>query len=128
MSLRPAVIVHGLDDARAALQPGVAVRLVSAPGAALYAGAAWWRAVVDGARRLHPDTGCDDLLDCADAPGRAMAALRTGCTALVLDPACPGFAAVQAAAGTLGVTVFACRPEALQLADWQRIARKSPET
>lgn len=124
MSLRPAVIVHGLDDAGAALQPGVTVRLVSARGAALYAGAAWWRAVIDGARRLHPGTECDDLLDCADAPGRAMAALRAGCTALVLDPACPAFAAVQAAAGTLGAKVLPCRPATLQLADWLQIARK----
>ncbi len=42
----PAVIVHGLDDARAALAPGRPVTLLSAPGAALYAGCGWWRALV----------------------------------------------------------------------------------
>ena len=126
--LRQAVVVHGLDDAACALQPGLAVRLVSAPGAALYAGAGWWRAVIDGARRLHPRTDCDDLLDCADAPGRAMAALRAGCMAVVLDPRCPGFAEVQAAAATLGAKVIGARPAALELADWHRIARKPPGT
>ncbi len=44
--------------------------------------------------------------------------------ALVLDARCPGFAAVQAAAGTLGAKVVSCRPAALELADWHRIARK----
>jgi len=125
---RQAVVVHGLDDAAAALQPGLAVQLVSAPGAALYAGAGWWRAVVGGARRLYPGTDCDDLLDCADAPGRAMAALRAGCMAVVLDARCPGFAAVQAAAATLGAKVIGTRPVALELADWQQIARKPPGT
>jgi hypothetical protein len=102
------------------------VLLVSAPGAALYAGAGWWRAVVDAARRRHPDTPCADLLDCADAPGRAMAALRAGCKALVLDPACPGFAAVQAAAATLGAVVLPARPATLELAEWRQIARNTP--
>ena len=42
----PAVIVHGLGDARLALSVGLTVTLLSAPGAALYAGCGWWRALV----------------------------------------------------------------------------------
>jgi len=57
------------------------------------------------------------VLDCADSPGCAMAALRVGQRRLVLDPACPAFAAVAATAATLGATVLAGRPAALDLAD-----------
>ena len=45
-----------------------------------------------------------------------MAALRVGQRLLVLDPACPGFPAVAAAAATLGASVLPARPVALDLA------------
>jgi hypothetical protein len=126
MFSRPAVVVHGLEDACAALRPGLPVLLVSAPGAALYAGAGWWRALIEAATRAYPATPCNDLLDCADAPGRAMAALRAGCSALVLDPACPAFTAVQAAAGPLGAVVLGVRPVTMDVAQWHTIARNVP--
>ncbi|HEY0421207.1 MAG TPA: hypothetical protein VGC80_16950 [Acetobacteraceae bacterium] len=113
----PAIIVHGLDDARAALRPGLAATLLSAPGAALYAGCLWWRAVVAAAAAEYPATPVVDLLDCADAPGQAMAALRAGCRALVLDPACPAYPRVHAAAAAMGAVVLPAAPEALDLAD-----------
>ncbi|MCW3477425.1 hypothetical protein [Limobrevibacterium gyesilva] len=112
----PAIIVHGLDHARTALRPGLPVTLLSAPGAALYAGCGWWRALVAAARMEFPGTQGTDLLDCGDAPGRAMAALRIGQRGLILDPACPAFPAVAAAAGTLGATVLPHRPASLDLA------------
>ncbi len=88
------IIVHGLDDAVAALaearSAGHAVTLLSAPGAALYAGCGWWRALVEAARSRHPDVSCTDILDCADATGHALAALRIGVTRLVLWPDAPG--------------------------------------
>ncbi len=126
MLLPPAVIVHGLPDARAALRPGRTVTLLSARGAALYAGALWWRELVAAARAGHPATPAQDVLDCADAPGAAMAALRAGQILLVLDVACPGFAAVQGAAATLGAHVLPQPPPALDLADagaQRRLAR-----
>lgn len=116
MILHPAVVVHGLDQARAALRPGRAVTLISAPGAAGFAGCLWWRGVVDQARAAFPATVADDVLDCADAPGRAMAALRVGQLLLVLEPCCPAFAAAAAAAASLGARVLAARPPALDLA------------
>lgn len=112
----PAVVVHGLDQALAALAPGLPVCLLSAPGAALGAGCQWWRAVVDAARATHPQTDATDILDCADAPGLAMAALRIGQIRLILWPSCPAFAAVQAAAASLGAIVLPTRPDALDLA------------
>jgi len=111
MFFPPAVVVHGLDQARAALRPGLPVTLLSARGAALYAGCGWWRALVEQAGAAH------DILDCADAPGYAMAALRIGQRHLILDAACPGFAAVAAAAATIGARLLAERPEALDLAE-----------
>jgi hypothetical protein len=109
MLFPPAVVVHGLEQARAALRPGLPVTLLSARGAALYAGCGWWRALVAGAAH--------DILDCADAPGHAMAALRIGQRSLILDAACPAFGAVAAAAATLGAHVFGERPAALDLAE-----------
>ena len=122
MLLPRAVIVHGLADAQAALRPGRPVTLLSARGAALYAGVLWWRELVAAARATCPATPARDILDCADAPGQAMAALRAGQRLLVLDDACPAFPAVRGAAESLGAHVLAQPPPALDLAD--RMARR----
>lgn len=116
--LPPAVVVHGLADALAALAPGLPVTLLSAPGAGGFAGAGWWRALVAQARGTHPHTPCHDVLDCGDAPGHAMAAIRAGQTILVLSPTCPAFARVATLA-----TVLAVRPHALDLADPRTVPR-----
>ncbi len=112
----PAVVIHGLADAEAALAPARPVLLLSAPGAVLGPGCLWWRELVAAARARHPETPCTDVLDCADAAGLAMGALRAGQRTLRLDAACPGFAAVAAAAAVLGAEVLAERPAALDLA------------
>lgn len=113
----PAVLVHSLAQAEAALRPGHDVVLLSAPGAALYAGCLWWRALVDAARAAHPHTRCTDILDCADAPGLAMAALRLGQRHLVLWPTCPAHKAVSDAAAELGCEVLSAPPPALDLSN-----------
>jgi len=110
MNFPPAVVVHGLRDARAALAPGLPVTLLSARGAAAYAGCGWWRALMQAAGAAI------DILDCAGAPGYAMAALRIGQRCVILDPG-PAFAAVSAAASLLGAVVLDARPAALDLAD-----------
>ena len=78
MIVHPAVIVHGVADAHAALAPGLAVTLLSAPGAALFGGCLWWREIIAIARAAHAATEAMDILDCADASGMAMGALRRG--------------------------------------------------
>lgn len=108
--------IHGADHAQAVLAFGRAVCLISAPNAALAGGCGWWRAVIEAGRNAFPDTTMIDILDCGTAPGAAMAALRIGQTVLVLSPACPAFNAVSAAAASLGATVLATRPPALDLA------------
>jgi hypothetical protein len=111
MKLPPAIVVHGLEDARQALAPGLPVTLLSGPGAAIYAGCGWWRALVAASGATGPD-----VLDCADAPGRAMEALRAGCRLLVLDPAVPAAGLVAARAAAVGAQILAERPPALDLA------------
>ncbi|HEY2132177.1 MAG TPA: hypothetical protein VGH36_04260 [Acetobacteraceae bacterium] len=91
--------------------------MISAPSAACYAGCGWWRALMAAAQREFPDTPAEDILDCGAAPGFAMAALRAGQRQLVLDPTCPAFAAVAAAAARLDAVVLGTRPPALDLAE-----------
>lgn len=108
--LFPAVVVHGLADAQAALAAGDPVTLLSSPGAALFAGCLWWRDLVACARASHPATPTIDILDCADGSGQAMAALRIGLCRLVLWPEAPGRDAVVAIATAQGGFVLEHAP------------------
>jgi hypothetical protein len=116
MIVHPAVIVHGLQDARSALTPGLPVALLSAPGAALFAGCLWWRQVVAAAQAAVPTTDSIDILDCADSSGQAMAALRCGLSRLVLSPHVPGRFRIAEVAASLGGFVLDQAPPALDLA------------
>ncbi len=116
MRLPPCVVVHGLADARAALASSLPVTLLSAPGAALFAGCAFWCALVAQARAEHPDVTVLDILDCGEAAGQALAALRLGQRILILAENTPGRPAVTAIAATFGATLLATRPPALDLA------------
>lgn len=110
MLLPPSVVVHGLPDAHLALAPGRPVTLLSAPAAACFAGALWWRALVEASGTQGPD-----VLDCADAPGRALEALACFCRVLVLYP-CPAWDRIAARAQLQGALVLPERPPALDLA------------
>jgi hypothetical protein len=112
----PAVVVHRLADARLAVSAGLPVTLLSAPGAALYAGCGWWQALVNQARAAQPDAAVADILDCAEGSGQALAALRMGQRFLVLWPAAPGWDAVAAIAAQHGGAVLPAAPPALDLA------------
>ncbi len=112
----PAVVVHGLADARLALAVGRPVTLLSAPGAALYAGCGWWRALAAEARASSPDVAVDDILDCGEASGQALAALRIGQQHLVLWPSAPGWDAVAAIVAEHGGALLPAAPPALDLA------------
>ena len=107
MSLPQAVIVHGLVDVRAALAPGRPVTLLSAPGAALYAGGLWWRELLAAAEYSGPA-----LLDCGPAPGRAWEALKLGLRGVVLAP-CPAWDQVADYAAAQGALLLPAPPPAL---------------
>jgi hypothetical protein len=114
---RSTVMIHGLADARFVLGLGQAVTLLSAPGAAVYAGVGWWRAVVVAARAEQPDAPFDDILDCGDAAGRAAEAIRAGQRRLILTTASsPLRLRVLALAEECGAVVWPEAPPALDLA------------
>jgi len=124
---QPAVVVHGAEQARAALAAAGprGLVLLSAPGAAAWLGAPVFLAIVAAA--AVPGVPCRAVLDCGADPGHALAALRAGCRTLVLDPSVPAFGQVVAAAATLGATVWPARPPALDLAtlDLRRPAQRA---
>lgn len=112
MILPPAVTIHGLTHARAALAPGLPVTLLSAPGAASYAGCGWWRALVEAA--LTGQDAVPDVLDCGSAPGRVLEGLSIGCKLLILQP-CPAYDDVAERASRLGASVMPDRLPALDM-------------
>ncbi len=113
----PAVTVHALAQAEAALAAArpAGVMLLSAPGAAVFAGPAWFLALAAEAARRRPGVGCIVALDCADAAGTALAAIRAGARTVILDGASPAFAAVAAAAAEAGACLLPERPASLDL-------------
>lgn len=113
------MVVHSAAEARAALAAAgpAGVVLLSAPGAAAWLGPAVFLHLVAQAAAAHPAVPHRAVLDCGDAPGLALAAIRAGLPALVLDPALPAFAAVAAAGAEAGALVLPARPApALDLA------------
>ncbi len=116
----PAVVIHSLADARQALAAvrrldGRSAVLLSAPAAGCFMGAAWWRALIGMAASEHPLIVITDLLDCDAAAGRALEALRAGQRHLILSLSCPQRAAVLERAMSLGASLRAERPAALDL-------------
>ena len=107
----PAVIVHDREQIAAVLRLNLRVTLLSPPGFALYAGCLWWQKLLEQGEF----TGFA-LLDCADAPGRALEALRLGLQGIVLDAEQKIFARVVAIAAESGATVLDKPPQALDLA------------
>lgn len=77
-----AIIFHSLDHARAALgaarKAGVEVCLVTAPGAARYAGVDHLKKIVDLALAEFEGDTPNALIDCGTNAGSAMSALRAG--------------------------------------------------
>jgi len=92
------------------LARGRPVALLSAPGVAGNLGIAGFRAM------LPPDAMTLAILDAADSPGHALAALRAGFKHVVLAPDVPGFDAVALLAGCTEARVLAAPPPALDLA------------
>ena len=113
----PALVVHGRANAEWALRvaAGRPLLLLSAPGAALNAGPAWFKGVLEQAAALYPGAPFSAVLDCAAAPGAALAALRTGFKLVVFDLGHPAGASVLGAAHEAGAEILGARPEALDL-------------
>lgn len=80
----PTIIVHSLAHALMAVESAAAsevpVTLRSAAGAAGNAGVGWFAALAAAVRIEYPAATVTFVLDCADEPGTALAALRHGVT------------------------------------------------
>ncbi len=118
MKLPPAVMVHGLEMAQAALEvaAGRRITLLSGEGAGAYAGVAWWQALV-AAAALAPGADLCDVLDCGGAAGRALEALRGGQKLLVLRAAPLIWDDIARRASGLGATLLVDPPPSLDMAD-----------
>ena len=108
-----AVIVHGSEEVAAvlALAGDRPVAFLSAHGAAGYIGLAGFRAILD-AHGVFPQ----GILDAADAPGHALAALKAGFATVVLSPAVPAFPGIARIAAASGARLLEAAPPALDLA------------
>lgn len=116
---RRAVVVHALEHAEAALEAAeefdLPVVLESAPGAARYLGAALFQAIVATAQHNHPDVTFLAVLDCADQPGLALAAIRHGVKAVRIDAPDDVRAKIADIAAQAGATVDTAERERLDL-------------
>jgi hypothetical protein len=115
MRLPAAVIVHGRSDIDRVLAHGRPVTLLSAPGAGIYGGCLWWRALVGSIRDARPGPEIRAVLDCADASGQALAAIRTGLDGLVLYLDAPGRERVAVIAANRGILLLDRAPPALDM-------------
>lgn len=106
-----AVVVRNVDDAiracRAAADSRHTLIAVSPPGAASFAGPLWFKALTSAARKA---TGARKevvfALDCADAPGSALAAIRVGVEAIVFGGTGTVRGKIAAIAARAGVIVL----------------------
>jgi hypothetical protein len=109
-TLPPAIIIHGIEDLRAALEAAAsldrALTVLSIPGAAGSAGAPWFHALIQAGSAEFPQVALTGVLDCADQPGFALAALRTGCRDLLLLDSGPAWPRVHTIAEASGARLY----------------------
>jgi fructose/tagatose bisphosphate aldolase len=114
-----AIIIHELTHARAALEAaaelGVPVELWSAPGAAAYAGAGWFDAVMRAAGNRVPAAVFIAVLDCHDRADLVQAALRQGLTHVCFRGGRAVAARLVDIARQYGATLHRKMPAALDL-------------
>jgi hypothetical protein len=97
---------------REAAAAGRAVVLLSAPDAGIYAGAGWFKAVIDTARAAAPTADFSAVLDCGDDAGAAQAALRAGIATIVFSGRPDVAERLAAIAAATGGHVLTARPAA----------------
>lgn len=108
---------HATSALNAAAAAGVPVALLSAPGAAAYAGPGWWVELLAAA---EADTGrrpAAAFLDCAERPGDALAAYRAGVAGVIFTGRSDVADKLRALANAHGAAFRTDRPAALDLLD-----------
>jgi len=91
--MRAAAVAHGL---------GVPITLVSAPNAAASMGPAWFRNIVRDVERTYPGLDVEAVLDCGDAAGYVLAALRAGVKMVLFSGKPSAATKLKDIAGTYG--------------------------
>jgi len=118
--LPPAVLVRHLEDAVTVLQVAQArkrpVTLLSPAEGALWLGPGWLVAIATEAAKAVPGAKCRTLLDCADRPDLAQAALRQGTDAILFTGKPRVAAKLADIAAAYGAVLLRQRPPALELA------------
>lgn len=115
-SARPgAIVVHDAADvaasARRAKDRGVALTLLTAPDACDYAGPDVLLAMVRHGLAAVPGADAVAVIDCADAAGRAMAALRAGWKHVLFTGPADVAAKLAAIAQAHGARLLTERPD-----------------
>ena len=117
----PWIIVHCLDHARAALEAATAadtrIILLSAPGAAAYAGPGWFGQLLNQLSDRERAALAGAYLDCGPRPGDVLAAFRAGVQGVIFTGRGDVADKLRALAHAHGVAFRADRPDALDLLD-----------
>jgi hypothetical protein len=113
----PAFVVHSLAHAVAALEAAAAadrdIILLSAPDAGIYAGAGWFKAMIEAARDAVPLARFREILDCGDQAGAVQAALRARVAAAIFTGRADVAERLAAIAQQAGVSLLTTRPQPL---------------
>lgn len=116
-----AIVIHSLAHAvialKAAEETGAPVTLLSPPDFAAYGGAGFFNAIVRRARAKVPAAQSEAVLDCGDAPGVALEALRAGAEAVRFGGRPTVRKKIAEIAAAHGARLFTVRPQALDLLD-----------
>ncbi len=116
-----AIVIHSLAHAvtalKAAEDAGAPITLLSPPDFAAYGGAGFFNAIVRRARAKVPAAKSEAVLDCGDAPGLALEALRAGAEAVRFGGRPTVRKKIAEIAAAHGARLFTVRPQALDLLD-----------
>jgi hypothetical protein len=117
--MRPIFIVHSLSQAKAAVSVAAAhnsaVTLLSAPGAAAYAGAGWFAAVIRAVRESQLGADVAGILDCGSRADLVQAAFRQGIMQVVFRGDIRLLRPLRDIARQQGGTILRRRPAACDL-------------
>ena len=115
------IIVHSLEDARAALAAAadlaLPLTLRSAPGAARYLGATVFRDMISEAAKPYSGLSVTAVFDCGSDPGLALGALRHGLKAVRVDVAADVRAKITDIAAQSGARVEFSDEDAIEALD-----------
>ncbi len=119
-------VIHGIDQARAVCQAARAskdptpfsLELWSARGAAASLGPAWFGNLIEIVQNEFPDLAIVGILDCGDAPGNALAALRHGIACIYISAPPPVADKIRAIGLQTRAEVRTRRPSMPDLMDY----------